>query len=248
MKGSIIQHFHASAATYDQSAAMQRISAQRLASLLPRRQNLEILEIGCGTGILTSHLLDIYKNSRIFSLDIAPNMIKKCKERFSIYPNIHFACLDMDTARLPLKFDLIVSNMALHWLSEGVNNLQSIMANLIPGGELFFAVPGAHSFQEWKQACHENQLEDGILPFTSIEELKQHYPLGNFYNEINKQSYVNAYEFLQSFKQLGTQTPRKGYKPLAPGYLRRIARHLNHQFPNTIEITYEVIYGACQHL
>ncbi|MBL8677262.1 MAG: methyltransferase domain-containing protein, partial [Alphaproteobacteria bacterium] len=56
----ISQAFSCAAASYDQQAIIQNFVAQRLASkiLAQKRVSLgTILEVGCGTGTLTPHLL-----------------------------------------------------------------------------------------------------------------------------------------------------------------------------------------------
>ena len=58
LEDSIIAlNFSKHARGYDRYARLQKIMADRLASFLPNIMPDKVLEIGCGTGLFTKHLL-----------------------------------------------------------------------------------------------------------------------------------------------------------------------------------------------
>ena len=57
---AIAQSFGARAASYEEHADLQRTVAKRLARLLPPLAAPRVLELGCGTGLFSRHLLARY--------------------------------------------------------------------------------------------------------------------------------------------------------------------------------------------
>ena len=55
----IIESFSKYARSYDRYAILQRSMAERLASYLPETTPTYIIELGCGTGLFTRHLLTL---------------------------------------------------------------------------------------------------------------------------------------------------------------------------------------------
>ena len=67
------------AATYEHHAGQQRAIARKLARYLPELESPSVLEIGCGTGFLTRHLVARYPRGAITVTDIAPQMVAACE-------------------------------------------------------------------------------------------------------------------------------------------------------------------------
>ena len=78
-----------------------------------RKKNLNILDIGCGSGCLLISLLKEFSNSRGVGLDISKQALEICKKNISKYNLYHRARLmhgDMNKVKIVNKFDIIVSN------------------------------------------------------------------------------------------------------------------------------------------
>lgn len=77
-----------------------------------------ILEVGCGFGDITAHILDTNPNSKAFMMDYSEEMLDLCRERFKDNINIKIARQDLNMGLpkfdLNEKFDVIVSSIALH--------------------------------------------------------------------------------------------------------------------------------------
>ncbi|WP_299211770.1 class I SAM-dependent methyltransferase [uncultured Aquimarina sp.] len=75
-----------------------------------------ILEIGCGPGNITKHLLSKLPDCCILGIDIAPNMIKLAKKN---NPTAKFKVMDgRKINTIPSKFDGIISGFYLPYLSQ----------------------------------------------------------------------------------------------------------------------------------
>ena len=88
-------------------------------------KDLQILDVGCGTGNITTKLLDSgFRN--ITCLDISQNMMQELRKKVKSYDHdINFIVSDIDTflVRRNLKFDIIIMNSVLHHLPEYINSL-----------------------------------------------------------------------------------------------------------------------------
>ena len=91
----IAKSFSHAAETYDHWARPQRIMAKTLMACLPETLGEgPILDVGCGTGLLTEYLLQKYSDRSLLGIDIAPGMIAHCETHFTGNPNAGFAVAD----------------------------------------------------------------------------------------------------------------------------------------------------------
>src|SRR5437762_1931232 len=127
MKRKIIRYFNQGASTYDSAAEVQTYVAQQLVARLENISAKEILEIGCGTGLLSQQLISLFPDASFLLTDIAPVMVETCQNRFMNQPKIKIACLDGETIAVESKFDLITSSMTLHWFDDVTQGLEKII-------------------------------------------------------------------------------------------------------------------------
>ncbi|MFH0909078.1 MAG: class I SAM-dependent methyltransferase [bacterium] len=89
---------------------------------LPLRQNLRVLDLGCGDGFPTLEIAQRLGNtSRVIGIDPWSDAIRKAKRKSEIMgiPNVEF--VEGDAGKLPFEdhsFDLIVSNLLINNLSD----------------------------------------------------------------------------------------------------------------------------------
>ena len=79
----IAASFGARAESYERHAGLQHAVAERLARLLPQRTSPNVLELGCGTGLFSRHLLSRYPEGRFVLTDAAPAMIAECRHNLA---------------------------------------------------------------------------------------------------------------------------------------------------------------------
>lgn len=238
-KKAVVKNFDRRASTYTAHAEMQAYIALQLADQLRDIQPKSVLEIGCGTGLLTQHLIRLFPEADLVITDIAPGMVQQCQQSMQPHPSIKFACMDGEQFELEQQFGLIVSSMTMHWFTDLQRSCIDITNQLQRGGHFIFSILGENSFHEWREICQQFNVAVGTPIFPAEHLLQTMLPNVELTVATYQQTYPSAYAFLNSLKTIGAITPRMRYNPLSSGQLRQMLR----QFNSEITISYEVIYG-----
>jgi SAM-dependent methyltransferase len=109
-----------------------------LLALLAPQAGERILDLGCGTGQLTAAMAE--SGATVVGLDISREMLAQARVN---YPAIEFIHGDASNFTLPEPVDAILSNAALHWVSNADGAAASVARALKPGGR-FVAELGGH--------------------------------------------------------------------------------------------------------
>ena len=242
-KSQIVDAFSKSADSYEQASQVQALVAAEIAdkALSGLANDPDVLEIGCGTGGLTRHLLTGVKGGRFLITDIAPNMVEKCKTQCED-PRVEYLCMDGERPSLDgRQFDLIVSSLAVQWFADLKSGLAELAALLKPGGRLLFSTLGQDTFANWRAAHAALNLQDGTRRYPELAEIKATMPEGGKV-EISEAHIVRDYDdarvFARRLKTIGANTPSSGHKPLTPKDFRRISAHLGENFTDNYHIVY----------
>jgi|GEM_PF-209423 len=115
--------------------------ADSILKVIRTYKNPKILELGCGTGILSRYLLSKNPNLRIEGVDISPKAISVANKTLKKYKFAHFQT--GDALNLPFKkntFDVVIGNSILHHipLLESVAEVKRVIK---PGGKIWFCEP-----------------------------------------------------------------------------------------------------------
>lgn len=96
----------------------------------------EILDIGCGDGVLTEQILQ--RGAHVRGVDASPQMVEAARKR-----GVHAEVTDATKMRFQQQFDAVFSNAALHWIHDQPALLQGVAQALKPNGR-FVAEMGGH--------------------------------------------------------------------------------------------------------
>lgn len=140
----------------------------------PARQEIRILDAGCGTGVGTEYLGHLNPQAGITAIDLSPGALAVAKERCqrSQTANVEFHHLSLyEVDQLPGEFELINCVGVLHHLPHPIQGIQALARKLAPGGIMHIFVYGELGRWEIKlmqqaiallQADQRGNYEDGV--------------------------------------------------------------------------------------
>ncbi len=107
------------------------------------RNGMDILEIGCGIGSLTSLLAANNAKGRILSLDISPKSVEMARKLLAGKRNVSFLVSDMSDFQNPFDFDFVVlADVIEHIpLDQHPRLFRTIDHYLKPGGKVLINIP-----------------------------------------------------------------------------------------------------------
>jgi malonyl-CoA O-methyltransferase len=132
----------------------QKVMADRLMSLLGSISPCSILELGCGTGVLTEKLNQAYPHATITAVDIALGMIRECKDNHCARRRVNFIVGDAENLRIGGMYDLIISSSCFQWLSDISATMRNLSGRLTHGGLLAFSAPAMGSLPELRESYY----------------------------------------------------------------------------------------------
>lgn len=130
----LVNRFARAVATYETQAVAQGFAAERLAELMGAHFHAlapRILEIGCGTGLLTRRLMARFAPVELVANDLCPDMAV-C---FANVPRVRFLPGDARTLVWPGPFDAIASASAVQWFGD-LGAFAARCAEALPKGGL----------------------------------------------------------------------------------------------------------------
>lgn len=107
---------------------------EELRGTRPRR----ILDLACGTGLLSQRLAQTFAGARIVGCDFSAQMLRRAARR-----SLPLECVQGDVAHLPFRdrsFDTIVSTEAFHWFPNQPAALDEMRRLLRRDGRLLLAL------------------------------------------------------------------------------------------------------------
>ena len=103
----------------------------------PQKQEIRILDAGCGTGVGTEYLVHLNPTAQVVGIDLSAGALGVAQERTrrSGANRVEFHHLSLyDADQLPGEFDLINCVGVLHHLPDPIRGIKSLAAKLAPGG------------------------------------------------------------------------------------------------------------------
>jgi len=96
-----------------------------------------ILDLACGTGILTRKIARTFPESRIIGIDITKSYLEIAKKNSLSFPNVSFIQQDAEMLSLDQKFDCICSSYIPKYCDANIL-INKCMKHLNPDGRIIF--------------------------------------------------------------------------------------------------------------
>ncbi|MPQ30506.1 malonyl-ACP O-methyltransferase BioC [Clostridium estertheticum] len=259
-------HFSKNASNYDEYAHVQKDMKNSLVKFMMQnnKNNTEvknILEIGCGTGYLTSTLIDLFPHSHITAVDIAPGMITEIKSKIK-NDSVDFICGDLEEMNFNNTYDIIISNATFQWFNHIHATIEKLYALLNPKGILCFSTFGKHTFCElnecFKKVREELSIKESVYSGQSFYSLNE---LSTLCKEATKNQRIddvlvegkekfeyeyfnNCNDFFTSIKKTGANNSNKDNKCTSLTFIKKVIKYYNKNFSenNKVKATYHCLF------
>lgn len=240
--------FAAAVDRYEDGADVQRLVARQLAQMagpetLPA--DAQILEIGCGTGLLTREISARWPDAALTATDLAPEIVDAIARSG---PPARYLAMDGEAPIFErASFDLILSSLAFQWFEDLPSALARLHELLRPGGSLYFATMGAGSFANWRAAHGQEGVAIGLPDYPTLATFNA--MLAPFANsaaseDIHALTTQGGHALIRHFRAIGAQVPRPGYRALGPAAMRRVIDRFDAAGGQT---SYHILYGRITH-
>ena len=122
------------AKVYHKNSQMQTEDGLNLISKVCPTEGMKILDLGCGTGYLSTILAEMVgMNGKVVGIDPDLSRISLAKHKYSNVTNLYFQ--DGSAENIPGRdYDMIFSNYVLHWVKDKEKAFKNIFESLKPDG------------------------------------------------------------------------------------------------------------------
>lgn len=245
-KSDVGTRFARAAHRYDALARHQAIAAEQLVAGLPvafapRR----ILELGCGTGLLTRHLAARFPRADLTVVDLAPEMLDACRSR-CLRPTDHAVQADAESFWPAEAVDAVLSSCAVQWFHDPERWIAATHARLPPGGWVATVFPIAGTLREFADCAPAGTPR---LPMPSASTWRRRFASVPWQGldtaaETLTLWYPSAMDILRALHGIGATCAAPGAAALKPGEIRRLAADYEARYRTGegVPCTYELLY------
>lgn len=149
-KSLVPKFFDKTANTYDKIAIWCTFSKDIYwkNEIIKHTNGKSILDLACGTGILTRKIAEKYPNSKVVGVDITESYLQLAKKNSSSFNNIDYVLQDAENLNLDSKFDCITSSYIPKYCDAKIL-VKRCVEHLNSGGKIIF-----HDFTYPKNPFH----------------------------------------------------------------------------------------------
>lgn len=199
----IKNQFEKSMDKYNQNAIVQQIMAEKIINeiLKVKKHFQSILELGCGTGLLTREITQ----KLIYEKYYANDLVEKSKLYLTeILPEFTFICGNASRIKTNKNVDLIISNAMFQWFNDLEKSTGYYKNILNPEGILAFTTFSPENFNEIKDITGLSLDYANIIDIKNC--LKKNYEI--IYSEEfkHKLTFKTPLELLAHMKNTGVNS------------------------------------------
>ncbi|MCF6322989.1 MAG: malonyl-ACP O-methyltransferase BioC [Gammaproteobacteria bacterium] len=239
---------------YDEAAVLQHEIGQRIMDRLEfiKIEPEIIIDIGSGTGRLSSAVTERYPGSRLYSLDLAPEMLNYARKQPITQPE-GFICADAE--QLPFSdqsVDMIVSNVTIQWCMNLEQTFKEFHRIIKPGGLLMFTTFGPDTLKELRMSWSGVDQYNHVNAFFDMHDIGDALKRIGFSDPVMDVenftlTYKEATTLMRDLKAVGAHNVTEGRPHGLTGKQRLqkvIKAYEQFRLDNgLLPATYEVIYG-----
>ena len=231
LKKKIQKSFDKSSSVYDSNAKLQVDVLKKMFNFFASEngfsdnfENVNFLDLGCGTGECAKLFSDKLKPKKIHLLDISKEMLKNSQKKF-LKQNVILEQSDFDDFKSFQNFNFITSNMSFHWSCD-FHKLFSRMVNSVHCGSIILI-----SFPSSVEIINSEGTDNDLINnFPDSNLLGESLDKKQIIFKEKKLKFTEKFnselEFLKSLKMIGANVSNKT-KNKKIFYLRRNFKKIN---------------------
>jgi len=177
----------------------------------PIKENLNILDLGCGDGIITSYLYKQFPQNNYFLLDGSSEMLDKAKERLNI-GNISFINQSFEDYIKQIckecEYDFVFSSNAIHHLDYFKKNelYNKIFKELKYDGmfiNIDVVLPNSNESEKLQFKMWSNWVNETITNYNLTEQIGKHDELPKRYKSSPENKPSKLVDQLDMLQKIG---------------------------------------------
>ncbi|GAA5819897.1 MAG: class I SAM-dependent methyltransferase [Methanobrevibacter sp. CfCl-M3] len=136
-------------------------------------ENINILDLGCGTGSLTQKIKEKFPNSHITCMDLSKEMINLAKKKLYDYDYVKFINADFTDFNFNNDFyDVVLSSLAIHNLvwDEDKKNLYRRVYKALKKDGLFYIGDFVSASSRFNQRLYDHVINNFVRENLMEEE------------------------------------------------------------------------------
>lgn len=167
-KKDIAQQFDENAKKYDSQRrklipCFNDFYSVPLSMIHAATSNPTVLDVGAGTGLFSSLILDKYPEANITLIDLSEKMMEEAKKRFVHSPNIKYVVSDYTNYEFEHKFDFVISSLSIHHLTDAEKrNMYKRINNLLKDGGVFLNADQVLGETEFLEKLYRSDWESKV--------------------------------------------------------------------------------------
>jgi malonyl-CoA O-methyltransferase len=251
--------FDRASARYEAAAVLQARVADELLNRLELFKFTPgvVLDLGAGTGRMTSELKRRYRRALIVALDLAPGMLREARKHQQLFRRFERVC--GDAMRLPFadaSVDVVVSSLMLQWCDPPDPAFAEIRRVLKPDGLVAFSTLGPDTLRElrtaWAEADGTSNTYNHVNHFTDMHDVGDALVRAGLSEPVLdvdrlQLTYPDALALMRDLKAIGAHNVTAGRPRVLLGRerLRRMQdAYETFRRDGRLPATYEVVYGV----
>ena len=154
-------------------------------NLRNKQEKLDILDLGCGTGLCGPLFRDAARH--LVGVDLSPGMLDKARKR-NVYDDLLLGDVTQALSIAPVAYDLIISTDVFIYIGDLQRIFESVHAALRPGGLFAFSTENAENVDKYElrgsgRYAHAAEYitslgREAVLDEVSVEIVELRYEYG----------------------------------------------------------------------
>jgi malonyl-CoA O-methyltransferase len=251
--------FDRASASYEAAAVLQARVADELLNRLDLFKFTPgvVLDLGAGTGRMTSELKRRYRRALLVAVDLAPGMLREARKHQQLFRRFERVC--GDAMRLPFadaSVDVVVSSLMLQWCDPLDPAFAEIRRVLKPDGLIAFTTLGPDTLRElrtaWSEADGVENAYNHVNHFTDMHDVGDALVRAGLSEPVLdvdrlQLTYPDVLALMRDLKAIGAHNVTAG-RPRALMGRQRLRRmqdaYETFRRDGRLPATYEVVYGV----